>query len=89
MINGIKSKLIQKYKLKKGENIVQIIIKNKINNIKNMSEYCSTLKDIEELRYLDTKDVTNFSFMFYRCSSLSNIKALQNWNVSFNILFGK
>ena len=81
MINGIKSKLIQKYKLKKGENIVQIIIKNNINNIKNMSEYCSTLKDIEELKYLDTKEITDFSEVFYKCSSLSDIKSLENWDV--------
>ena len=82
VINGIKSKLIQKYKLKKGENNIQIIIKNKINNVKNMFESCRTLKNIDGLKYLDTKEITDFSYMFDECSSLSDIKSLANWNVS-------
>ena len=43
---------------------------------------CKSLKNIEELKYLDTSDINNFSYMFYNCSSLSDIKSLQNWNVS-------
>ena len=43
---------------------------------------CESLKNIDELKYLDTKDIKNFSGMFYECSSLSDIKALENWNVS-------
>ena len=36
VINGIKSELIEEYKLKKGENIVEIIIKNKILSLDHM-----------------------------------------------------
>ena len=82
VINGTKSKLIQKYKLKKGENNIQIIIKNKIINIKNMFESCRTLKNIDGLKYLDTKEITDFSYIFDECSSLLDIKSLENWDVS-------
>ena len=82
IINGNKNELISKYKLKKGENNIKIIIKNKITNLEYMFYECKSLKNIKELEYLDTKDINNFSFMFYKCSSLSDIKGLQNWNVS-------
>ena len=55
VINGIKKELDYKYKLKKGENKITIIIKNKIINLEDMFYECKTLKNIEELKYLDTK----------------------------------
>ena len=82
IINGIKIDLISVYKLKKGENNVKIIIKNKITNLKNMFYNCKTLSNIKELEYLDTKDINDFSGMFYECYSLLDINALQNWDVS-------
>jgi len=82
IINGYKSCLINKYKLKAGENNIKIIIKNKIKNLEYMFYGCKPLKNIEELKYLDTKDINNFSYMFYDCLSLSDIKGIQNWNVS-------
>ena len=81
-INGLKSDIISNYKLKKGENNIKIIIKNKLTNFSNMFFGCNSLINIKELEYLDTKDGLNFSYMFGGCSSLSNIKALINWNVS-------
>ena len=81
-INGIKSELIDRYKLKKGKNIIEIIIKNKIINMEFMFYYCSKLTNIEGLMYLDVKEIYNFSYMFCRCSSLSDLKPIQNWNVS-------
>ena len=90
-INGNKNVLINKYNLRKGENNIKIIIKNKITNLEYMFYDCKYLKKIEGLKYLDTKNINNFSNMFYGCSSLSDIKALQNWNVSngndFNWMF--
>ena len=68
IINGEKSKLIKRYKLKKGINNIKIIIKNKITNLEDMFEWCRTLKDINELKYLDTKDINNYSYMFFGCS---------------------
>ena len=81
-INGDKSKLISKYKLKKGENNIILIIKNKIKDLSHMFNTCKNLQNINELKYLNTKYCTNFSFMFSKCSSLNDIKPLENWNVS-------
>ncbi len=82
IINGEKSKLVEKYKLKEGENNIKIIIKNKLTDLGYMFCGCETLIDINELEFLNTNDVNNFECMFSGCSSLSDIKALQNWNVS-------
>ena len=83
IINGTEYKLIDYYyELKKGENNIQIKIKNKITNLEYMFYNCTCLKNIEELKYLDTKDINNFSYMFCKCHILSDINALQNWDVS-------
>ena len=82
IINGNENKLVSEFNLNIGTNNIKIIIKNKLTKLENMFEYCISLKNIDELKYLDTQDVTNFSCMFNDCESLSNINALQNWNVS-------
>ena len=82
IINGIKSELIEIYELKKGNNIIEIIIKNKIINMEYMFHECWTLTNIEGLMYLDVKEINNFSCIFCGCSSLSDLKPIQNWNVS-------
>ena len=82
IINGIKCELLNNYKLKEGKNNIQIIIKNKISNLKYMFYDCKSLKNIEGLKYLDTKEIIHFSHMFFRCSSLSDLKPIENWNVS-------
>ena len=82
IINGIENKLIKEYKLKKGENNIKLIIKNRITNLEYMFYECSCLKNIDGLKYLDTKDVNNFECMFSGCSSISDISGLKNWNVS-------
>ena len=93
IINGNKSELIDRCKLKKGENNIKIIIKNKITSLEDMFHDCKSLKNIKELEYLDTRDINNFNGMFYGCSSLSDIEGLQKWNVSnainFNGIFFK
>jgi len=40
IINGNKNYLIKKYKLKKGENKIKIIIKNKIASLEYMFHVC-------------------------------------------------
>ena len=89
MINGVKTNLIEQYKLQQGENNIKIIIKNKISNLEYMFNECKWLKNIDGLKYLDTKDINNFDHMFNGCSSLSDINGLSNWNVSnsFNFSF--
>ena len=82
VINGEKNELVNTYELKKGENNIQIIIKNKINNIEDMFYCCSTLKNIEELKYLDTKAIKYFSNIFKGCLSLSDLKSIEKWDVS-------
>ena len=80
-INGKQSPLIEKYNLNKGENDITICIKNKLTNLSNMFKSCGTLYNIDELKYLNTKFVTDLSYMFSG-SSVSNIKSLENWDVS-------
>ena len=84
IINGEKSKLINNYKLKKGNNIIKMVIKknNKLINLSNMFNWCESLKDIRGLKNLDVKFAKDLSYMFYGCSLLSDIKPLENWNVS-------
>ena len=47
-----------------------------------MFEGCNTLKNIDELKYLNTKICTNFSHLFSGCSLLSDISSLEYWNIS-------
>jgi surface protein len=48
----------------------------------NIKFFLKKIKNIDELKYLDTTEVTNFSKMFKGCSLLSDIKALEYWDVS-------
>ena len=82
IINEQKSKLVKKWKLKEGENKIKMIIKNKLTNFERMFEGCESLKNISELKNLDTSYINNFSFMFSGCTSLSDITSLEEWNVS-------
>ena len=81
-INGKSSKLVSKYKLKKGNNNIKIIIKNKLTDLQYMFWGCSKLKNINELKNLNTQYCNNFQSMFEGCSSLLEIKGLEEWNVS-------
>ena len=49
-------------------------IKNRIKDLGHMFYECKNLENIDELKYLNTKYCNNFSFIFYECSSLSDIK---------------
>ena len=82
IINGEPNKLVSNFILKKGENNVTMIIKNKLVNLSHMFSGCGSLKNIEDLKYLDIRKVKDFSSMFWGCLSLSDIKSLENWNVS-------
>ena len=82
IINGKTNKLVNKYKLKKGDNIIQLSITNKLTNLSYMFFHCNNLKDLKELKYLNVNEIKHFGFMFSYCSSLSDIKSLQNWNGS-------
>ena len=66
-INGIESELIEKYNLKEGINKIQIKIKNKLISLKDMFNGVTSLINIEELKYLNTKEVNDFSY-FHICS---------------------
>ena len=43
---------------------------------------CENLININELNYLNTKYCKDFSYIFCQCSSLNDIKPLENWKVS-------
>ena len=87
IINNKRYKLIEEYNLKEGRNNIQIIIVSQLTNLEYMFENAISLENIEELLYLDTEKVNNFSGIFFCCKSLSNIKSLGNWNVSNGINF--
>jgi hypothetical protein len=38
---------------------------------------CNSLKNIEEFKFLDAKEINNFANMSNGCESLSNIKGLE------------
>ena len=82
IINEKKINLIDKYKLKKGKNNVKLKVKNEITNLSYMFYQCKILKNIDELKYLNTSNCNSFEMIFSGCSSLTNIKSLENWNVS-------
>ena len=82
IINGKQNSLVNSYELKNGDNVITLIIKNKLINLSYMFYECYSLKNIDSLKYLDVKNVKNFSYMFYGCSLLSNIKCLNYWNIS-------
>ncbi len=63
-MNGQKSDLIEQYNLKKGENNIKLIIKNKLVNLSYMFYGCKTLKNNDELKYLNTFYCTNFEYIF-------------------------
>ena len=81
-INGKKSDLVGRCKLKEGNNIITMKIKKKIKDLQYMFQDCSELENIDKLKYLDTKFCKDFSYMFDKCKLLSDIKALENWDVS-------
>ena len=87
IINGEQHRLVNSYKLKTGENIVTVKIKNDLTNLSFMFYLCVCLKNIDELNLLDVKNVNDFSHIFQGCSILSDIKSLQNWDVSNGINF--
>lgn len=82
IINGNKELLIDEYFLNEGNNYIKLIMKNKLNKIEEMFYGCTTLKNIDDLKYLDTSEITDFSHIFFGCSSLENINSLENWDVS-------
>ena len=94
IINENKTSLSNTYLLKKGENYITLIIKNKLTDLSYMFCNSFTLSNMEELKYLNTENVINFSYIFsnYKDSiiekktnsfhSFSDINCLSTWNVS-------
>ena len=61
IINGKESKLVAEYDLNKGENNITLCVKNKLTNLSGMFAFCETIYNIDELKYLNTEDVIDFS----------------------------
>ena len=90
--NKDKIRIFGKYFVENNKNKIKIEIEGKeyelmeYYKINNKNKYLHIkIKEIE--------NVTDMSYMFSGCSSLSNIKALQNWNVSngnnFSFIFSE
>ena len=82
IINGKSNKLVDKYVLLKGKNIIKMIIKNDLTNLEEMFKECKSLVNINDLKYINLQNVTSIKNIFYRCESLKDIKSLENWDVS-------
>ena len=101
IINGERKNLISTYKLKPGENKITLIIKNKLTDLSYMFYECFSLKNFEELKYLNTENVYDFSYIFSAGSAgeylvnkkdhhfFSDIDPLKTWNVSKGVNFEK
>ena len=83
IINGRESKLNEKYNLKEGENYIQLIKLTKLTNLEHIFSGSCTLKNIEELKFLNALNANNFSGIFYGSTPLSEIKYLRYWNVKY------
>jgi hypothetical protein len=78
---------MSKYKLRKGDNNIKIVIKRKLKDLQYMFYKCSNLKNIDELKYLVTKYVNNFEYMFFGCSSFSDSNHYKNEMYQMVIIF--
>ena len=81
IINGKKLSICSTYNLNYGTNTIQMIIKKNITNLEYMFSECPALRDIEGLQNLNTKNVNNFSHMFYG-TRLRSLKGLEKWDAS-------
>ena len=46
-----------------------------------MFHLCKNLQSLGKLSELRVNNVTDFSYMFYGCSSLTNIEGISKWNL--------
>ena len=51
------------FELKEGENIITLLIKKKLTNLREMFYDCKNLEDIEELKYLNVKSQRFFIYV--------------------------
>ena len=82
IINGKKEELCYKYKLKEGINRIEIILNEKVTNLRAIFKYCTSLIDISALENWDVKDITCLSCSFRGCTSLLDLSPLKNWKFS-------
>ena len=82
IINGKESELINSCELNEGENIITLIIKNVLTNLSFMFSGCSSLKNIEELKYLDVRKSKYLEYILSDCTLLTDINPLRYWDVS-------
>ena len=79
--NGQKEKLILKKKFnRKGKNIIDFIIEEKLNNISFMFNKCSTLKSIDFISF-EIDKVTDMDGKFQECNELEYLD-LSNFKTS-------
>ena len=71
IINGNKSPLVEEYDLKEGENNITICINKTLTNLSDMFAFCESLYNIDELKYLNTENVSDFSCIFEYCKNIS------------------
>lgn len=73
LVNGKKNELVNKCLLSKGENIITIVIKNKLTDLSCMFKNCYYLEDFNDLKYLDVSQSEKFYEMFSGCILLTDV----------------
>ena len=89
IINGKQNELVNKYLLTKGENIITLVIKNKLTDLSHMFYGIKFVKNFSELKYLDVSQTEKFSEMFSGCMQLTDINFISNWKVTNSKFFCK
>ena len=80
--NDKRSKLTEFINLKKSEkDNVQIILIdiNKIKNLKEMFDDCSSLISIDDISILNTTEIISLKRMFYGCKNLKSLPDISKW----------
>lgn len=63
-------------------NIIDAHVENGLTIYNNLFSGCTTITELNSVKYWDTSKVTTFASMFYNCSSLKTIRQALHWNTS-------
>ena len=70
-----------KFKTKRDYVEVNLIQKNKIENISYMFDGCKNLESAYDISKWDTSNVTDMNNMFFNCSSIKSLPDISKWNI--------
>ena len=83
IIDNIEYEITEKFKIKNYKNkTLNIKLKgnDKITDMSNMFEGCSSLISLPDISKWNTNNITDISNMFFGCSSLTSLPDISKWN---------